>query len=190
MASKIDQLISALAGALRDHDAGNGPMPREEIADALALAEAAKDEHRTQMRCARVNAEDCTAQAESEAEHRGWLRGYEHNGVERRQMCDERNEARADAERVRRGARCLRERCRRLESRARAAEERADIARTAALYAWRMLYEADYPPFERGAVLAKLHNRVDARYGSKFASAGKTARRMIDVLGAWRWEEA
>ena len=32
-------------------------------------------------------------------------------------------DARADAERVRRGARCLRERCRRLEARARMAEE-------------------------------------------------------------------
>ena len=98
-------------------------MPRERLAEALALAEAADDEHRAQVRCARANAEDCIAQAEIDAEHRGWLRGYEHNGVERRQMCDERNDARADAERVRRGARCLRERCRRLEARAKMAEE-------------------------------------------------------------------
>ena len=130
MATKIDQLISALAGALRDHDAGNGPMPREEIADALAMAEAADDEHRTQVQSLRADVEAAAGQAEHDAEHRGWLRGNDWNArerdearLQRDEMCGERDEARADAERVRRGARCLRERCRRLEARAKMAEE-------------------------------------------------------------------
>lgn len=196
MASKIDQLISALAGALRDFDAGNGSMPREEIADALALANAADDEHRAQMRALRADVEAAKGQAEHEAEHRGWLRGNDWNARERDnairlrdEMCGERDEARADAERVRRGARCLRERCRRLESRARGAEERADITRTAALYAWRMLYEVEFPPFERGAWMRELYGRVATRYGAPFAAAGREARAMIDVLGLWRGEE-
>lgn len=94
-----------------------------------------------------------------------------------------------EAERVRRGARCLRERCRRLESRARGAEERADITRTASLYAWRMLYEVEFPPFERGAWMRELHGRVATRYGAPFAAAGREARVIIDVLGMWPKED-
>ena len=99
-------------------------------------------------------------------------------------------EAVAETQRVRRGARCLRERCRRLESRARGAEERAGIEHTAALYAWRMLFSADYPPFGRGAMLDVLHRRVASDYGPEFAAAGKGARAMADVRGMWPKEEA
>ena len=128
--SAIDQLIALLDGALRDHDAGNGPMPHSRLTEALALADAADDEHRAQMRELRADVEAAKRQAEHDAEHRGWLRGNDWNARERDkairlrdEMCDERNDAVADAERVRRGARCLRERCRRLEARARMAEE-------------------------------------------------------------------
>ena len=125
MTSKMDQLIGALAGALRDFDAGNGPMPREEIADALALADAVDEEHRATVRELRANVEAAKGAAEHEAERRGWERGYEWNARERDQMRRERNDAVDDATRVRRGARCLRERCRRLEARVRKAEEAA-----------------------------------------------------------------
>ena len=92
--------------------------------------------------------------------------------------------ARDEADKVRRGARCLRERCRRLASRARGAEERADIAATAALYAWRMIYAVEHPPFGRGAMLDALHRRVASDYGTEFAERGRASRAAIDALGA------
>ena len=170
---KIDQLIGALAGALRDHDAGNGPMPREEIADALALAGLAAAE-------AKEDIEEVyrRGEAQGRADHAA-LTAAEVGHLRLRL---------AAAERVRRGARCLRERCRRLESRARGAEQRADIARTAALYAWRMLYEVDYAPFERGAEMRALYRKVANRYGEAFAAAGREARAMIDALGTFSEE--
>lgn len=126
----INQLIDALAGALRDHDAGLGSMPREEIADALALADAADEEHRAQVRALRADVEAAKGQAHNDAEARGWERGYDYNARERDKMRRERDDAQADAAKVRRGARCLRERCRRLEARAKMAEEAAHEAMT------------------------------------------------------------
>ena len=169
MASSIEQLISALAMALRDYDAGLGPMPREELADALRLAEAAKAE-------AKEDIEEVYRRGESQgrADHAA-LTGAEMVHLRLRL---------ADAERVRRGARCLRERCRRLASRARGAEERADIAATAALYAWRMIYAVEHPPFGRGAMLDALHRRVASDYGTEFAERGRASRAAIDALGA------
>lgn len=181
MPSKINQLIDALAGALRDFDAGLGSMPREEIADALALADAADEEHRAQVRELRADVEAAQGQAEHD-EHRGWLKGYEHNGVERRQMCDERNDARADGERVRRGARCLRERCRRLESRARGVERRLALVNAAYWYATRLNDEmvAITP-----SSLSMARARLAVRYGDRtMVKAGELALKMLDVLAA------
>ena len=96
MASNIDQLIALLDGALRDHDAGNGPMPHSRLTEALALAEAADDEHRAQVRELRTDVEAAKGQAEHDAEHRGWLRGYEWNGAERNKMRDERKKLLAE----------------------------------------------------------------------------------------------
>ena len=107
MATKIDQLISALAGALRDHDAGLGPMPREELTDALRLAHAAMAEAKDDI---------------EEVYRRGEAQGRaDHAALTDAEMRHLRLRL-AAAERVRIGARCLRERCRRLEARARAAE--------------------------------------------------------------------
>ena len=115
--SKIDQLISALAGALRDHDAGNGPIPREEIADALAMAEAAAAE-------AKEDVEEVyrRGEAQGRADHAA-LTSAEVGHLRLRL---------AAAERVRRGARCLRERCRRLEALVRNERGRADMWRDVA----------------------------------------------------------
>ena len=117
MATSIEQLISALAMALRDYDAGLGPMPREELADALRLAEAAKAE-------AKEDVEEVYRRGERQgrADHAA-LTGAEMGHLRLRL---------ADAERVRRGARCLRERCRRLEAKARNERERAAMWRAVA----------------------------------------------------------
>lgn len=183
MASKIDQLIGALAGALRDFDAGLGSMPREELADVLALAGAADEEHRAAIRKLSADAEA----AEHEAEQRGWEHGHEWHARERDQMQRERDDALADAAKVRRGARCLRERCRRLESLARGAEERANIARTAALYAWRMRDANGGPPVWMYNVLAFARRAVVERYGAEFAATGEAALRIVlpEVSDAW-----
>ena len=111
MATKIDQLISALAGALRDHDAGLGPMPREELTDALRLAHAAMAEAKDDIEEVYRRGE-----AQGRADHAA-LTGAEMGHLRLRL---------ANAERVRIGARCLRERCRRLEARVRDEKERAE----------------------------------------------------------------
>ena len=99
--------------------------------------------------------------------------------------------AQKEAAKVRRGARCLRERCRRLEARARSAEERADIARTAALYAWRMATVYGGPDVWMRNVLKHNHREVAHCYGAAFAAAGEAAWRAVvpEVGGIWHKEE-
>ena len=163
----IDRLIRALTEAQAD--------PTEEaVTRCLGMARAVKTGH-----------EQALASAADAAADEVWRERVDAHQSALQNLFM----ARADAERVRRGARCLRERCRRLESRARGAEERAGIEHTAALYAWRMLFSADYPPFGRGAMLDELHRRVASDYGAEFAAAGKASRLMVDVLGVWREEE-
>ena len=124
--SKIDQLISALGCALRDHDRGL-PMPREEIADALAMAEAAAAE-------AKEDIEEVyrRGEAQGRADHAA-LTAAEVGHLRLRL---------AAAERVRRGAKCLRERCKRLEARARMAEQAYKAHMDAACERGRRIREA------------------------------------------------